>query len=402
MSYQDHAQKLMNTFPGIIDLEKKARKRIPFVAWEYLETGTGDEKVINRNRKRLDDIALIPRFVRGKLDMDTSTSILGKTYNAPFGVAPVGLTGLVWPKAEILLADTAARYKIPYCLSTVATRIPEEVGPFVGEMGWFQLYPPKDPELRKNLLQRARDNGFHTLVITADVPAPGRRERTQRAGLKTPPKITPRFVWQGMMHPVWSLETIRAGLPRLRTVASYSPSKDLKTVEEFVRFKFRGDLTWDYIKEVRDLWEGPIILKGILHPEDATLAIAAGMDGIAVSNHGGRQFDGAPAAIDMLPKIAAVAKGKATVLFDSGVRSGLDIVKALVRGADFVLLGRAFMYGVAALGQLGADHAAEILLAELKVNMAQLGVKDIAELKKFTEELEGHSEMKKDLEGKMD
>lgn len=384
MSYEKHANHLMNTYPGIWDLEKKAQKRIPFVAWEYLQSGTGYEKALERNRDRLNAITLLPRFMKGDLKVDLSTQLFGKTYQAPFGVAPVGLTGLMWPKAELMLAKMAQKCQIPFSLSTVATQIPEAVGPLAGDMGWFQLYPPREPGLRDNLLRRAKENGFHTLVITADVPSPSRRERTKRAGLKTPPKITPRFIWQGITHPAWSLATLRAGLPRLRTVASYSPSNDLKAVEEFVRFKFRGDLDWEYVKEVRNLWEGPIVLKGLLHPEDAEKAIAIGMDGIGVSNHGGRQFDGAPAAIDALPAMVEVIKGKAAILFDSGIRSGLDMIRAFALGAEFVLLGRAYMYGVAALGKYGPEHTTAILKADLINNMEQLGIKTIEEAQQLS------------------
>lgn len=379
MSYEKHAVRLMNAYPGIFDLEKKAQKRIPFVSWEYLQSGTGYEIAIERNRDRLNEITLTPRFMKGNLNVDLKTQLFGKTFSAPFGVAPVGLTGLMWPEAELILAKMAQKCQIPYSLSTVATQTPETVGPLAGDMGWFQLYPPHSPELRSSLLKRAKDSGFHTLIITADVPSPSRRERTRRAGLQTPPKITPRFIWQGITHPVWSIATLKAGLPRLRTVASYSESKDLKAVEEFVRFKFRGDLDWEYVKAVRDSWEGPIVLKGLMHPEDAEQAISIGLDGIGVSNHGGRQFDGVPAAIDALPEMVKVAKGKAAILFDSGIRTGLDMLRAYALGAEFVLLGRAFMYGVAALGKYGGEHTTAILKADLQNSMEQLGIKTIQE-----------------------
>ncbi|MEO0895060.1 MAG: alpha-hydroxy acid oxidase [Bacteroidota bacterium] len=380
MNYEKHALRLTNTYPAIEDLRRKAKKRLPFVAWEYLESGTGDEKAVDRNREGLDKITFIPQFMKGEMSFNIETELFGRKYSAPFGVAPVGLTGLMWPKAEQMLARMAARNKIPFSLSTVATQIPEDVGPEVGDMGWFQLYPPESNELRDKLIKRAKENNFHTLIITADVPVPSRRERTKRAGMKMPPKITPYFIWQGITHPWWSLATLAAGLPRLRTVESYSPSKDLATVADFVRFKFRGNLTWDYIKEVRDMWDGPIILKGILHPEDAEEALKVGMDGIGVSNHGGRQFNGVPAAIDVLPEIVRTVNGRAKVIFDSGIRSGLDIIRALSLGADFTLLGRPFLYGVGALGEIGGDHVTAILKDDLTNNMGQMGIKDLQEI----------------------
>ncbi|MDW3652371.1 MAG: alpha-hydroxy acid oxidase [Bacteroidia bacterium] len=379
MSYEKVAARLMNDYPGIYDLEVKAKKRLPYVAWEYLQTGTGYEQAIERNRRRLENISLRPRFMRGKLNIDLTTELFGKKYAAPFGVAPVGLTGMMWPKAEQILARMAQKMKVPFCLSTVATQIPEAVGKYSGDMGWFQLYPPKAADLRDSLLKRARDNGFHALVLTADVPAPSRRERTKRAGLKTPPKITPQFIWQGITHPAWSIATVLNGLPRLRTVESYSDSKDLAVVEEFVRFKFRGDLDWEYVKAVRDRWDGPMLLKGLLHPEDARQAVSIGVDGIGVSNHGGRQFDGAPAPIDILPEMVEAVEGKVKVIYDSGIRSGLDMIRAFALGADFVLCGRAYMYGVAALGKYGGEHTTTILMDDLKNNMAQLGIERIAE-----------------------
>ncbi|MEL6676939.1 MAG: alpha-hydroxy acid oxidase [Bacteroidota bacterium] len=374
--------RLMENYPAIEDLQRKAKRRIPYVAWEYLEAGTGDERAMLRNREALDHWQFLPRFMQGELNFDLRTNLFGREYAAPFGVAPVGLTGLMWPKAECMLAEMAFEERIPFCLSTVATQIPEKVGPLSQDMGWFQLYPPKEVALRQQLLKRAKDSGFHTLIVTADVPKPARRERTKRAGLKTPPKITPGFIWQGITHPAWSIATLLTGLPRLRTVESHAQTKNLKEVEEFVRFKFRGNLTWDYLKALREEWDGPIILKGILHPDDAREALAIGLDGIAVSNHGGRQFNGAVAAIDALPGIVEAVQGKVPVLYDSGLRSGLDIMRALILGADFVLIGRPFLYGVAALGKDGATLATRIFKDDLINNMAQLGVTTMEELKR--------------------
>lgn len=372
--------RLMQSYPAISDLEERARHRLPHVAWQYLQAGTGVDLATQRNRDALDRITLVPRFLKGALKTDTSTSLFNRIYNAPFGIAPVGLTGLVWPKAELILARTAKAFGIPFCLSTVATQTPETVGPHVGEMGWFQLYPPKDEDILHDILQRAKQNDFHTLLVTADVPAPGRREASIRAGLNMPPRITPKLAWDGITHPQWLWHTLLNGLPSLKTVTPYADSKDSKEVAAFARFKFRGDLDWDYIKKVRELWDGPIVLKGLLHPDDATMAVQAGMDGICVSNHGGRQFDGAPAAIEALPGVVEAVNGKAAILFDSGIRSGLDIVKAISLGADFVLCGKAFMYGVAALGRKGGDHAARILMEDLTNNMKQLGANSINEI----------------------
>ena len=382
MSYRHKKQILFNRYPAISDLAKKAKKRIPHVAWEYLQTGTGSEALIQKNVAAFQKITFKPRFCKGELNPHIQTEFLGQSFNAPFGIAPIGLTGLMWPKAEILLAETARRYQIPFTLSTVATETPEALAPHIGNMGWFQLYPPRERDLRKKILTRARSAGFHTLLVTADVPMASRRERTKRAGLQMPPKITPRLIWQGMIHPIWTGKTLLRGLPRLRTIETYAEFQDVKFVSGFAGNRLGGTLTWDYCKELREEWDGPILIKGLLHPEDAEKAIAIGMDGIVVSNHGGRQFDGAPPAVEALPEIVRAVKGKAAIAFDSGIRSGLDIMRALSLGAEFVLLGRAFLYGIAALGKYGGDHVVELLTDDLKNNMAQLGVNSIKELTK--------------------
>ena len=384
MAHEKKVQKLMNAYPGIVDLERKARKRLPKVTWQYLHSGTGRETAVKRNRQAFDKITITPRFMQGKSTQDLTTPLFGKSYNAPFGVAPVGLSDLIWPKAELMLAQMAKRKGIPYCLSQVGNQTPETIGPIVGDAGWFQLYPPHNKETLKDILQRAKDANFGTLILTVDVPVLSRREQAKKAGMTTPFSITPNLLWQFLTHPAWLRELIHNGPPRLRTIEPYSDGKDLGSVAESAAKQYGGDINWDYVKTVRDLWQGPLVLKGLLHPGDAAQAISLGVDGIGVSNHGGRQFDAAPATIDLLPAIVQEVDGKAAIIFDSGITSGLDIVRALALGADFVLMGRAFLYGVAALGAAGADHAAEILLDELRNNMAQLGSMTIEEVKNLT------------------
>jgi len=380
MSYEKHQQKLLMQYPAIWDLQQKAKKRIPNVAWEYLQTGTGNEDLTRFNLEAFKNIRLTPQFCKGELKPNLQTQVLGQNFDAPFGIAPVGMSGLMWPKAEIILAKTAHKYQIPYTLSTVGTETPEAVSPHAGNMGWFQLYPPRKLELSKGLMDRAKAAGFHTMVVTADVPSPSRRERTKRAGLQMPPKITPHFVWQGIMHPQWSIATLQRGLPSLRTIESYSKFKTMLSVGTFTRDQLGGNLSWEYCQQLRDAWDGKMVLKGILHPKDAEKAVGIGMDGIVVSNHGGRQFDGAPTSMAVLPDIVRAVKGKTAILLDSGVRTGLDILRALSLGADFVMLGRGFMYGVAALGEYGGEHVVTILKDELTNNMVQLGVDSISDL----------------------
>lgn len=371
----------LGKYPSVVDLEKRAQKRLPLVAWEFLAMGTGDDSALSRNRVGLERVRLSPQFLQGKQTQNTETVLFGQKYNLPFGVAPVGLTGLIWPNAENILAKAAKEYGIPYCLSTAATRTPETIGKIVGEMGWFQLYPPKKDEICDDLLIRARERGFHTMVVTADVPSASRRERTSRAGLRMPPRITPNFVWQAAKNLAWTAATLQHGFPQLPTVEKYAQGTSFTNAAQFVSDQFGGTLSWEYLERVRALWDGPLVLKGLLHPDDAEKAIAVGVDGIGVSNHGGRQFDGAQSAIDALVPIVERVNGRAAIIFDSGVRSGLDVIRALALGADFVMCGRAFMFGVAAFGETGAAHVAEILTADLKANMAQLGVTTVDEIK---------------------
>ncbi|MBT3342619.1 MAG: alpha-hydroxy-acid oxidizing protein [Gemmatimonadetes bacterium] len=375
------SQDLLNRYPSIADLRLRAKKRIPYFAWEYLDSGTGADECLRRNRDALEAVVLTPEFMKGVFEPDLSTSLFGTEYKVPFGVSPVGLTGLMWPRAERILARTAAKYRLPYALSTVATEAPETIGPLADGMGWFQLYPPRRAEIRRDLLLRARDNGFTTMLVTADVPIGSRRERQVRAGVRVPPKMTPLMIYRCLVRPGWSLATLFAGTPRFRGVEKYLDGSDMQDMLSFIGQGLGGSLDWEYLQAVREEWDGPLVLKGVLDVAEAERAVSLGYEGIMVSNHGGRQFDGAPAAIHVLPQIAAAVGERAKILFDSGARGGLDIARALALGADFVLLGRAFMYGVAALGRRGGDHVAEILTADLSNNMTQLGCRALAELR---------------------
>lgn len=371
---------LMQKYPNIRYLAKKAQKRIPHFAWEFLEGGTGLEEALQNNLDGFSKIQITPQFLKGYFEPDIETALFGVNYSAPFGIAPLGLAGLIWPQADQILAKAAAKYKIPYSLSTNATASPEAIGPLVEGLGWFQLYPPRDKEVRKDLLCRAHQMGFTTLLLTVDVPIPSRRERQHRAGVSVPPEITPQMLFQSAIRPIWAIETLRTGLPQLKTITQYAGSDSLKKSAQFVAQILGNPLSWDYVKATREEWPGKFVLKGILHPEEAALALAEGVDGLMVSNHGARQFDGNLATIEMLPEIVKSTEGKVPIILDSGVRNGLDVLKALALGADFVLLGRAFLYSVAALGTQGGEHAIEIILDEIKNAMKQMGCSSLSEL----------------------
>ena len=372
---------LLNRYPSIEDLRRRAKGRIPHFAWEYIDSGTGADECVQRNRAALQAITLVPEFMKGAFEPQLATRLFDIDYAVPFGVSPVGLTALMWPRAERILARAAARHRFPYTLSTAATEAPETIGPLAEGMGWFQLYPPRRTDIRQDLIARARDSGFTTLLVTADVPVASRRERQVRAGVVVPPKITPRMLYRCMVRPTWSLATLVAGSPRFRGLEKYIDGSDMRDMLSFIGQELGGSLDWVYLEAVRQEWDGPLVLKGILTTAEAERAAAIGFDGIMVSNHGGRQFDGAPAAIDVLPAIAEAVGQRTKILFDSGVRGGLDIARALALGADFVLMGRAFMYGVAALGRRGGDHVAELLKADLINNMTQLGCATLDQLR---------------------
>ena len=363
------------------DLRERARRRIPRFAWEYLDSGEGEERAALRNTESLQRVVMTPRLLRGPLEPDLSTELFGVRYGLPVGIAPVGLTGLIWPGADRVLARTAARCSIPYVASTVNTADVATVGPLAAGMGWFQLYPPTDAGVRDDLLLRAEQAGFTVLVVTADVPARARRERQTRERVSLPPRVTPRHVLQAALHPAWTLELLRCGMPRFHTLEPYVERSTLRDLAGFVGASLGGTLSWEYLRELRERWPGPLAVKGILDPDDAERCIDCGADAVIVSNHGGRQLDAAPASVEALSPIVQRVDGRAKILFDSGIRSGLDVARVLALGADFALAGRSFMYGLCALGRSGAEHVAEMFAQQLETVMHQLGCEQLSELR---------------------
>ncbi len=372
-------------YPAVSDLRKRAYQKMPFFAWEYLDSGTGEEAAMYRNADALGKITIMPRFMKGALNPDITTELFGKKFSAPIGIPPIGYTSLMWPGSEQILAKTARDKNIVHCLSTMASDTPENCGAISGDNGWFQLYPPQDLKICDDLISRAKDCGYHTMVVTCDVPAPSMRERQRRAGISIPPKMTPIILWRILMRPHWALKTLQRGKPSFSVMEKYindSTVMDFSNIVDFVGREMAGSLDWDYLKKVRDQWDGPLVLKGVLSPEDAKQAVKAGCDGIWVSNHGGRQFEAAPAAIDMLAEITAAVGKKSKIIFDSGCRNANDILRAIALGADFVFLGRPFIYGVGALGEKGGDHVYDIFKADLINNMHQLGIEKLEDVRK--------------------
>ncbi|MBW4707814.1 alpha-hydroxy-acid oxidizing protein [Roseobacter sp. YSTF-M11] len=359
-------------YPAISDLRTAARRRIPRFVWEYLDSATGTEATKRRNRAALDRVGLMPSILHGEGDADLRTRLMGRDLPLPFGIAPVGMSGLMWPDAEGHLARAAAKAGIPYSLSTVASQSPEELAPHIGPEAWFQMYPPRDEEIRKDMLARARTAGFHTLILTVDVPVASRRERQTRSGLTQPPRLTRRLLAQVATCPAWAMGMARRGMPRMRGLDKYTTkTATALSSTQHAGYLLRTSPDWSYVQWLRDEWPDAFVIKGVLRPEDAPKLEAIGVDALWVSNHAGRQFDAAPAAIEALPAVRAATE--LPLIFDSGVEGGLDILRALASGADFVMLGRAFHFALAALGPSGIDHLIDLLTKDLEANMGQIG-----------------------------
>ena len=372
---------LADKYPRIADMKAKALKRMPHFSAEYLLSGTGYDRAMEHNQNVLKNIFLTPRYVKGTVKADLRTKIFNRTYNAPFGIAPVGMTSLIWPGAEIDLAKLANNENIPYTLSTVACASIEKVSPHLNGRGWFQLYPPKDKIIRDDLLKRAMDSGYEVLVITADIPASSRRERLRMAGVSVPPKINLRTIFQAAISPSWSLGVLRHGMPQFGTMDKYQKSQGNKKLQKgYAGSQMDRYLDWEYIEEVKKIWKGPVVLKGLMDNRDAIKAKDY-VDGIYLSNHGGRQLDIAPSPLQVLPQIRKELGNNYPIIIDSGFYSGQDVTKGLILGADFVMIGRPFIIGVAAIGSKGAAHSHYIIKDEIENIMEQVCAKNITELK---------------------
>ncbi|NIZ14872.1 alpha-hydroxy acid oxidase [Phaeobacter sp. HF9A] len=378
------AMDLDQRYPGLDDVRRAARRRLPRFVWDYLDSATGQEASQARNRLCLDRIGFVPSVLKGPQEVDLSTPLFDQSLPLPFGIAPVGMSGLIWPDAEGHLARHGRDAGLPYCLSTVASQSPEDVAPHLGAQGWFQLYPPKDEEIRKDMLTRARAAGFRVLVLTVDVPVASRRERQLRSGLTQPPRLTPRLLAQVMRRPAWALGMARqhaheGGLPHMRGLDKYVAGAAATALSStaHIGYLLRTAPDWDYLHWLRAHWDGPLVVKGVLNAQDLPRLEAAGVDAIWVSNHAGRQFDAAPAPIEVLEDMRAATD--LALILDSGISGGLDILRAYALGADFVMLGRAWHYALAALGPKGPAHLTQILRKDLEANMGQLGISRLRE-----------------------
>ncbi len=365
--------KLDTRYPSIADLRIKARKKIPKFAFEYLDGGCNEDVNLIRNTSEIRDVQLKPNYLRKHQGSSLKTSLFGIEYDAPFGIAPVGLQGLMWPNSPEILAKAAFNHNIPFILSTVTTTSIERASELTEGKAWFQLYHPTENKLRDDIIKRAEAAECPVLVILCDVPTFGFRPRDIRNGLAMPPKMNLSNILQAFGRPHWSLQTLKHGIPNFEVLKPYMPKNlDLKQLGKFMDQTFSGRLNEEKIKPIRDMWKGKLVLKGVASEYDTKEAIRLGLDGIIVSNHGGRQLDAGQSAIKPLTTIVEKYGDQIEVMMDSGIRSGPDIARTMASGAKFTFMGRSFMYGVSALGNKGGDHTISLLKTELQQVMEQL------------------------------
>lgn len=362
-----------SNYPSVADLRKRARAKIPKFAFEYLDGGCNEDVNLDKNRSDLRKIELMPHYLSKFDQVDMKTTLFGRTYDAPFGIAPIGLQGLIWPNAPEILAKAAAKHNIPFILSTVSTESIERIGEVTEGKAWFQLYHPAQEAIKIDLIRRSEAVGNEVLVILADVPSFGFRPRDMRNGLSIPPKMNFKNMFEILKHPHWGIQTLAHGLPNFKSLVRYMPKKlDLKRLGEFMDLTFSGRLDEDRIATIREQWSGKLVIKGIVSEEDTVKAINLGVDGLIVSNHGGRQLDAGQSSIVSMINLVKKYQKEITIMIDSGLRGGPDIARAMASGAAFTFMGRSFMYGVGALGKQGGDHSISLIKKELQQVMEQL------------------------------
>ncbi|OGA11491.1 MAG: alpha-hydroxy-acid oxidizing enzyme [Betaproteobacteria bacterium RIFCSPHIGHO2_12_FULL_69_13] len=365
---------------NIEDLRRMARRRLPRAIFDFFDGGAEDETTLRENRAAFERVRLLPKVLVDVAEVDTRTQILGAESQLPLAVAPTGGIGAGRPGADVCIARAAKAFGIPYTLATPATASIESIRAESDGRLWFQLYCVKNREFREKLVARARDAGYEALLVTVDLPVSGKRERDPRNGFVTPFRPNWRNSHDIWRKPAWLLDIARSGLPEMENMRGYpwaAPTSDIVTA---VGREMDASLDWEAVKRLRELWPGKLLLKGVERTDDAERAAIVGCDGVVVSNHGGRQLDGAAPTLEALPAIARAVGGRLTVLLDGGVRRGVDILKARALGAQAVLVGRATLFGAMAGGEAGAKRALEILQDELVRAMRLCGVRSVAEI----------------------
>ena len=357
--------------------------KIPKFAFEYLDGGCNEDVSLYKNTHELRKIEMKPRYLVPFSRANLKTELFGHEYAAPFGIAPIGLQGLMWPKSPEILAKSAFEYNIPFILSTVSTASIESIAKITDGRAWFQLYHPAEDKITKDLVNRLYEVECPVLVILSDVPSFGYRPRDIRNGLSMPPRYTLKNFLNVIKKPEWALKTLLNGQPNFEVLKPYMPKNlNLNKLGKFMNTTFEGRLNEEKVKRLRDSWKGKLVIKGVESEGDVETAIRLGLDGVIISNHGGRQLDVGQATITSLQKIAPKFKGQIEIMMDSGIRGGADIARSLSIGADFTFLGRSFMYGVCALGDKGGNHTISILKAQLTQIMEQMCCENPKDLSK--------------------
>jgi len=360
-------------YPSVSDLRKRAKFKMPKFAFDYLDGGCNDDINLNKNRTDIQKIELMPNYLSDFDESLMKTELFGHTYDAPFGIAPIGLQGLMWPNSPEILAKAAMEHNIPFILSTVTTSSIETIAEITEGKSWFQLYHPADEKIKNDLLDRAENAGMSVLVILADVPTFGFRPRDIKNGLSMPPKMNLNNIIEVIKNPEWTLKTLLYGKPAFKTMMPYIPKGlNLQKLGKFMDITFSGRLNEERIASIRSKWKGTLIIKGIVGEQDAEKAIRLGADGLIISNHGGRQLDAGQSSIVSMTDLAKKYKNKIKIMIDSGLQSGPDIARAMASGAEFTFMGRSFMYGVGALGNEGGNHTISLIKKELLQVMEQI------------------------------
>ena len=372
----------VNRAINIDDLRKMAKRRLPRIAYDFIEGGVEDELGIARNEAAFDRERLVPRYLVDVSKRDQSCDLFDRRYASPFGVSATGLAALFRPGADLMLAEAAAASDLPFMMSGMSTASIEAAAKIAPSHSWYQLYVAQDHAITTDLIRRVREAGFGTLVLTVDVPVSSKRERNLRNGFALPPRLTTAGMLDALRHPGWVAGYLRNGMPRFENWAPYARAdSSTARVNAFAAKQApASSVTWKDLEEFRQLWPRHLVVKGILHRDDAIHAAEIGVDGIIVSNHGGRQLDQAPAPLEVLPGISEAVGDKVTLMLDGGVRRGADIVMALCHGARFVMVGRATLYGAAAGGIEGVRKAIAILREEIDLVLGQIGCPNVADL----------------------
>jgi len=366
---------------NVEDHRRQARRRLPRFVFDYLDGGADDESCLRRNRADMEGVTLTPSCLRDVSGIDPSVTLFGQRWRAPIAVAPTGFNGLLRPEGDRLVARAAAAAGVPFSLSSASNVRMERIGADSRGERWFQLYVMTDRSIAEQMLERARASGFTTLILTVDVPMGGNRERDRRNGFRLPFRPSLATLLDICRHPGWLAGMARSGTPRFANLGRDEDAGQSAALQAALLSRAMDRrLIWEDMAWLRDRWPGPIVIKGLLHPEDAVRAVHAGADGIIVSNHGGRQLDAAPSTISTLPAMVAATAGRLPVLVDSGFRRGSDVVKALALGAAGILLGRPILYGLAAGGEAGVRAVLDTFITEIETTMTLIGAATIGHI----------------------